>query len=212
MAAHIYTGTITNTSSNFTSQIYNFISQYDNRFTFISADPSIQFSDKFKVSFQVNTHDVVVYDLEGNTISTYSGRNNGFTAAAVTFITSANFVSFRIAADQAWHWIIQGNEDFFSMMYRSWYGFDVDNTNQNTYFTRISTAAKNCIVPKNFNYTVVAPKMMFANHTVMIDTSGYALKLDGLQACSTVPTFSTVTVNNKNYYAVGTNTLVEVEA
>lgn len=210
MAAQIHTGTITTAGSDAALKIYNFISQYDNRFEYVSGSNKIIFDDKFMVHFDNSNNCVNVKDMSDNLLSTYSNSKYTISNVPVIFITDTNFVMFKVSTTYAWYWVIQGNEDFFSFMYYPWYGYNVDSTNAENKFTRIQTQSKNCGIPQNFPYTVISPKIMFANNNVMLDTSGNAFKIDSLKACSTVALDSNVAVNGKNYYALGTNTLIEV--
>lgn len=225
MAAQIYTSMITYTMATWADAMYNFISQYDNRFSHTNNTYIIRFDNKFDIEFRAdngNSSGATVLDLEGNVIS-YYGRDGGYlTNQPVSLIVDTNFVCYK-EPSWKWFWFKQDSEDYFSFMAAQSsdararnYEIDNETTYTNSrkmsYFTQISTEEKKWRIPKNFNYGLVSPKIMYANSTVIVDESGNAKKIDVLKSCSTVALESNVTVNGKNYYAVGTNTLVEVEA
>lgn len=219
MAVHIHTGQVTYNYENQCIQQCAFINQYDNRITALNGQ-TLQFLDKFKIVHVLNgfSDNVSIYDMEGNKIAGY-GRDRNYDTQTwnVSLISTEKFICFTESTTHRYIWIIDGNDIYFTFLcvatgaYGNG-GIDLDCDSSAGYFTKIGdTSVKNFRVPKNFPYSIVSPKIMFANTSVMINTSGETKIIDYFRSCSTVALGSNITVGGKNYYAVGTNTLIEVE-
>jgi len=226
MAAHIYTGQVSYGQNEWADAMYNFIHQYDNRITKVD-DTILQFSDKFKVNFRTTVSGqtaIPLLDMNGNQLTSYSRNSGANYTRSVTLIADTNFLCYKEETFYKWFWIMLDGENYFSFMFNSTgsdgsgnYEIDNEHYNNTAYnygkFTKIEdSSVKNFRIPKNFPYSVISPKIMFSDTAVIINSSGEAKKINFLKTCSTVPLESNVAVNNKNYYAIGTNTLIEVEA
>ena len=59
---------------------------------------------------------------------------------------------------------------------------------------------------------LISPYIMFSTNCVVSASGGTFEIFEDFRSCSTIPVLSTISINNKNYFAIGTNVLVEAPA
>ena len=75
---------------------------------------------------------------------------------------------------------------------------DKTSSPENRYYT----------IKKHANFTLAGSAIVFISASIIGDNGGNFKVLSGVRSCSTTTFDTMVSVNHRNYYAIGTNTLV----
>ena len=194
--------------------IYNFIHPYDSRLTHTADTPTIDFDNKFSLVFSVGSSYVSLKMVRPDNTEQDFGRIGYYAAGRNTtlsiVITDVAFYLriMKVGAPTEGHasfsWLISGEKNFVTVS-------TADNpyldANLTYYDTEDSTTYT---LGKLFRFEVEALHLMYVDWVCLIATDSgkpYYIYEDML-SCSNVAYGSTITMNAKNYYAVGTNTLV----
>ena len=203
------------------TNLYDSFHQFDNRFTVESGTGYIVFNNMVKLDIiaasssgtptwrYLNPLDTVVISSTLNFNGSYTARivitEHGFLCrATTTSYSNANFILFFYIKDNNTAYInLSGNS-----------GTNNIDSYSNTY--RMNTNGVGDVSGYGFqkicNVQLVSPYVLFSTANVITTSNGNFAVLDDFRSCSVVSPFSTVTINNKNYMAIGTNTLVEAPA
>ena len=224
MATQIYSDQVTLVSSSkatTNTNIYNLFSRYSNKFTYDSTDNTVVYDNRFKFSFSDGGSwsggTIRIYDMNGTQLVASSSQNYRDTYTVdVSIIVTAHSFLFR---NNSWTYS-SGYGPFWFFIYDKnsttvYAGVTNQGSNnaidQISNIVNISTAAPtaNYIFQKLSSRSLVSPYVMFSTTNIITSTNGAFEVLEDFRSCSNIPVLSTVSINNKNYFAIGTNTLVE---
>jgi len=198
------------------ANLYNCFHQFDNRFTVESGTGYIVFNNMVKL-------DIIASSSTGNptwrylnpldtaVVSSTQSFNGSYTAKIV--ITEHSFLC-RASSSSSFVLFIYIKDN--NTAYLSLSGNSTANLDALTNIYRMNTNGIGDVSGYGFqkicNVQLISPYVLFSTANVITTSGGNFALLDDFRSCSVVSPFSTVTINNKNYMAIGTNTLVEAPA
>lgn len=202
------------------TSFYNYLSQYDNRFTLDSGNNTIDFDNKFKVKFTTGNYGrpaltIICSDTSQTQHGTYStGASWNNTSSVSCFLMiDTNFLYFKVIRDASNYvgfvWIKdKDNNNYAAGMAAGNQAIDVLSfynvvTNSNTDFK----------LSPFFNFEIPVGQVYYTDKCILLaSTAGEAHEVNGWSSCSTVSLFDNyITIEGKNYYVIGNNTLIPVE-
>lgn len=220
------------TAANMTYQI---LGKYDSRFSYTSGSTTIVVDDEFNLSISTGgssyryyiTISLATVESPSTTLATWNylyttwnHLSGGFEISL--YRTSDTYYLSLLARDQS-----GDNSQIGGVFYlhidshgRHYFGMLGNNSSGTTQYTTwgIETMGVICAdtgvsgyqVKKLADYKLNNFDLFFAPMSILVDDAGDAVKLDSFCSCSNVTYRNTISTNNKNYYAVGTNTLLEL--
>ena len=218
-----------------TANLYTVLSAHDNRFSYTSGTNVIGVSNKFKlvcsasISSYVGTCTIYVTDFNDTStaLATYTYQYIGYNTRArgwtCRLIKTDNtfYLEFIPTNPSGGDYTRLGaviaiynydNKTYFGM-----YGSSVDTAIP--YSTRyIENLSSVCIdtqvsgyqIKKIANYSLNATDLFFTPICVAVNSAGGFFTVDDFCSSSNLTFKNTIATNNKNYYAIGTNTLIEL--
>lgn len=196
--------------------LYNFIHPYDNRITLVSE--KLRFNNKFSLRIK-DTTDANFYlvrddDSEIDLTGDCGYWTNGSTAVVKLIIRENIFyISGYKKNDNnsgfAFMWITQDGVDYAGGYTQ--YGQELTAVDDMTFYDAVNASTSPFNFKKIANYIVQTPKIAFSSKTPFVNSGGEATQIDNLASCSTVAKSCTVTIGGKNYFAIGTNILIQID-
>lgn len=175
---------------------------------------TLNLEDKATISFSGDGDYFRPINITYNGVTnSISGGNLPKTPCDIIIAYSDSFFYFKIASLAGWS--NQKGCAFFyeSINDESYFGY-IEGT-ANASITDIQLKDSNNVIysrPLMMNYTKEIGMIDFIDHDLLVGAGITIIDDKGFIACSTITNNSVLTINGKNYYAMGTNTLVEVEA
>lgn len=185
-----------------TANMYAILSKYTNQFAYTSGTATLVYDDTVSVSLG-GSYDYTVY-IDGRSLG-FRGPNT-YTVTSLVSETFYYFIAFSNSTSPAWSmcWIKSNGLYYFG-------------AGTGAYIDNIGFACKtapydnrNYTIKKHAQFSLISPNILFLTASVISDGAGNYNTINDLRSCSTVPFASTVSINNVNYYAVGTNSLVRL--
>jgi len=95
-------------------------------------------------------------------------------------------------------------------------GYDIKtavltSTINDLYFTKIESEYGTLTVPKIFNYNAYPGTLDYSDYSVFVGASGRVGTTTVFKSCTNVTYLSSVSIGDKNYMAIGTNNLIEMD-
>lgn len=227
MATQIYSDQVylTATSKATTNtNIYNLFSRYSNKFTYDTDNDLVVYDNRFKFSFSDGGNwsggYIRIYQMDGTELvatSTYDYRDS-FTTNVSIIVTTHSFLfrkndwTYNHGHGPFWFYIYDKSN---TNLYTGFTMQSVDNAiDQTTNMVNVNTASPtaNFTFQKISAKALVSPYIMFSTNCIVASDNGAFEIFEDFRSCSTIPVLSTISINNKNYFAIGTNTLVEAPA
>lgn len=224
MATQIYNDTLSlNASSKAytNTNVYNLFSRYSNKFTYDSTNNVVVYDNRFKFSFcdggaSYNGY-IRVYsmDLATNYI-TIQNINGSATVNVKIVITEHSFVFYTMnnTGSSYGPFCFAIYNKSASNCYVGVSPHSYPSVDAITNFVNINTLAPvaNYSIQRITNNPLNSPYVLFSTTSALVSVGGTFEILEDFRSCSNVDNLSTVSINSKNYLAVGTNTLVEAPA
>ena len=206
---------------NYADCVFNLISPFDNRFSHVSGTDTITVNNKFKLQFYKGGWDhlgIKALNLNDSAIVSYSssaGGNQGKAQYVAQIFSTPDLFYVRSYAQDGtdigfWFlWHTKNDKNFIVFPY-------ADNgtvlANGQIDYCRIA-----CIEDSSSNfkfiqpttYSLSSPNLLFSDIQMIYGDTGTYSIVDEFKSCSKVNYGSTVSTESKNYYAIGTNILVE---
>lgn len=214
----------TSTGENYAQCIYELFSAHDNRFTHEAGTDYILVDNKFKIQFFKGGWDHLgfrVLDLNDNIIfsrSTSAGGNNNIAMYNADLLCTTNFfyayVYSATGTDNGFcfFWHTKNDKNFVGLTLPENGGVLTAGYIENSTIACIEDSSALFKFCKPSDYTLVSPKIAFSNIQLIYGNTGTFSIVDELKSCSLIPFKTTITINGKNYYAIGQNTLLEIES
>lgn len=209
--------------------LYNYLHQYDNRFTLDGNNTSVDFNGIFKIKtltdfpynkphweIQCSNVNQTVYNTQPNQPNKSWWEVNSAKPLWVRFLDSDNLVYLL-----AWRRDGDVNSDCIGFIYlHSSDGKHYAQTiNPGTptidgrpYYNVVTGAPTPFSFKPFINFSISGSNILTADTCVLEPpTAGEAALLPDLRSCSTIARDKTITINGKNYYAPGTHVLVPLD-
>lgn len=188
-----------------TDRLYEVISRYDNRFSHVQGEPTITidgvydlpftwgnyyynaYIDSYQTSITEEIHNLTIIITDNVFYILFIRRSSGNPDGALCWISQdgKNYIGASRVADN-------------SVGVLETMGFRSVESPDDTYFR----------VKKHADFTLLGSSILFISASIISDDIGNFKVLDGMRSCSTVTFNTMVSINHRNYYAIGTNTLV----
>lgn len=217
------------------SVTYNLLSKYDNRFSYTSGNNYIDVDNKFTLVFSVSSSSYVntctiglrTPDSPSTDIIQWTFRCTGWNMLASTWYARLiktehlyylEFLPQTVSGDYSYmggvvYWGILDGKNYFGILGSS-AGTSIAYTSRNIESIPIACIENGIAtyqIQKIANYRLNALDIFFTPISVISDNSSGEFSVpDDFCSCSNITYRNTISTNNKNYYAVGTNTLVEI--
>lgn len=215
MATQMYDTTIFLTSSDREAMLdnfYNCFSTYDTRFTQESGTKYLVFDNRIKIDVIAGSS-IRYLDMNDNVIITAGSFTNRYQTELVRIIITDHSFYATVCKDSQWGYTFFIYESSATITYLALY---LDTTRALDYSSYIYRFDSNGLLTTS-GFSIVkicstqlsSPYILFSTTCAIITSAGSVGVLPDFRSCSLVTRYSTVTVNNKNYLAIGTNTLVE---
>lgn len=212
------------TSADMADIFYDMYRKYTNICTHTSGTETIRIYNSFDLKFEVNYVGSTVNILDinsGTTIKSlyyYMGGVNGDTNGIfdTTIISSPN-VFYTCYRKQNTAWRMGGELSFMYDGSKHYISMLAGNSMENWYIeadTSIlcwETQDPSYCVKKLANYKLSLRDLFLSNICIMSSSSGEFIQLPDFKSSSNVAFNTVISANNKNYYALGTNTLFEID-
>jgi hypothetical protein len=218
--------------------LYQILSANDNRFTYTSGTDVITVDNKFNLVCSAKSSssgrtsvqiDITPINDTSDVINSYyfkliegSSASSTVNSWVCTLMQSDNMYylsvrglyngSIKSTTGGVFYWHVDNGHNYF--------GIISNGASSTTSYTTWSIETMLITCPENYSTTYQIRKfadyklnnfdLFFAPISVMSDVSGEFVKLEELCSCSNVTYRNTISTNNKNYYALGTNTLIEL--
>lgn len=193
------------------NSFYNCFSRFDPRFTQESDTLYIVFDNRVKFDFE--GRELRYLDMNNNTIiSAGEFANRNQTVQIKIVITEHSFYA-ELIPNYNYGYIFFIYEGSSTITYLALYLDSRKIIDSGSYIYRFDSTGLLSVsgfsIVKICTTRLSSPYILFSTNCVVVTSTGTVGVLGDLRSCSTVTQYSTVTVNNKNYLAIGTNTLVE---
>lgn len=217
-----------------TQNLYTVLSAYDSRFSYTPGTNVINVSNKYNLvltaymsSFR-GTATVSIYDstdpslLLGSWTYRYIGYSTQAKGWNVRFIKTEHtfYLEFIPANPSGEYLSLGGVVSILTYDNKDYFGIYGSSSDSEVYYSNRYIESFNmlCVdskvsgyqVRKIANYKLNAFDLFFTPICVLVNGSGGFINLDEFSSCSNVTFRNTISTNNKNYYALGTNTLIEL--
>jgi len=186
---------------------FTIITMYDSRFSHTAGTDTITV-DSFDIVFS--------YDGAGGaTMSMIDGRN---------FIDAGGTVDYTfmlLITDTVFYFLLKtqnvANTPVTSICWIkeegvSYFGVAIQGSSngqiESIAFANKTNGGRYYAIKKHAQFSLISNAIVLITTSIIGDNGGAFQVLDGLRSCSNVPFNTTVSINNVNYYAIGTNTLV----
>lgn len=206
-----------NSSTTWPTRIYNVVHQYDDNITVV--DGLLRFYDKFSIDiYNTNTPEsALVYDSDSSRqylsgMGYFAGSGSCIYNLALTdnvfyfFGKRKNYqeASFILAC-------LKHGDSYLVGCYggRNWGYNDFNNI---TLYDAIHTNRGPHSIRKIVDYELMAPKIAYFNKLLIANSSNDTEMNDDMFSCSNVTLGSTITIDGKNYYAIGENILLPLDS
>lgn len=194
---------------------YNCFSTYDPRFTQESGTKYVVFDNRIKIDVVAGSS-IRYLDMNDNVIITAGNFSNRNQSELVRIIITDHSFYATVCQNSQWGYTFFIYESSSTITYLALYlntNYALDNSN---YIYRFDSngllTTSGFSIVKICTTQLSSPYILFSTTCAIITTAGSVGLLPDFRSCSLVTRYSTVTVNNKNYLAIGTNTLVEAPA
>ena len=208
--------------------IYDIFSKHSNAFSHTTDTDIIRVNNQFdiRISLGGNVGTQTVFNILNPTDSsvirsqtTYMGGNAAGTYDVYTLISDSIFyIRFYLqntTANQGcvFCWINLNNKNYVSITPDDLYNTPRSSWNieNDRYITCVEEADTTYSIKKLADYRLSIRDVFFSNINVMATTAGGYTTIPDFKSSSTLNYPSVISVNNKNYYTVGTNTLIEID-
>lgn len=213
----------TSTPENYAKCIYDLFSAHDNRFSYSEGDDYITVDNKFKIKFYkggwdhlgfqiLNLNDTVIFSR-----STSAGGNINVAIYNADIISTPDFfyayVYSSTGSDQGFvfFWHTKNNKNFVGLTLPENGGPLTNGYLENSTIACIEDSSANFKFVSPTTYAISSPELVFSDIQIIYGDTGTYSIVDELKSCSHVNFKSTISTGGKNYYAIGQNTLIEVE-
>ena len=191
--------------------LYDVFSQCDNRFSHTVDDNYLVFDNKFRIELTQSSNNIRLNctKLDGTVIlAKDSGLAYDSERYVNIYITPYLFYCYftKNGSKESNLFIYSKGDDYY---------YGVGNTNGSLPDSLTDIVNINSL-PASATYSIqkisqkaLSSYVMFSSNCLLVADGGTFTVLDTLKSCSNVPALSTISVNNVNYLAIGTNTLIE---
>lgn len=200
--------------------IYDFVSLYTNKVSYTSGDTKLKFNDRFYFSIPngIENREHVYLIREDETsvdlsnVFGYWAYNNSpmqMTLKIVGPVFILKIVRENYSGDcGSIYWIDNGDNDFFNaIQYGTTMSIDV-GTYHDARTVEPTLYSLKTLIP----FGVTAQKIAYTGYSYIANSDNILIPLNAIYSCSTITRDSLITISGQNYYAIGANFLIQVDA
>lgn len=210
------------------NMLYNIIGKHDERFSFTSGSDHIRVNDSFNLTFD---RTAVNWNRFANLYVKNSDGTSTVQSCSFQYLTdntNAGTWNVRLIRDTHLYYVefvgSNGPASFGGVFF--WANYNNKNYvgamgSSLTYSTRyiesmtiggVETEITTYSIKKIANYSLGLSNLFFTPLTVLLSSTGTYDTIEGLYSTSNLTYKNTISTNNKNYYALGTNTVIEIDS
>lgn len=218
-----------------TNYLYTMLSAHDDRFSHTADTNTIRVNDQFNISITTSgssyryfaTVSVMSPDSPSTALATYSYRYTGWNTLANGWNCSLiktddifylSFSSINTASEALYlggiiYWFFKDNKSYFGIIGNTAdTGAQILQSNMNIERLSLINVNDNSLynIRKIADYNMNIDELFFTKTNVISDSAGNFASSDNLYSSSNLTYGKTFSIGDKNYYAIGTNTLIEV--
>ncbi len=198
--------------------IYDFVSPYTNKVSYVSGETQIKFNDRFYFNLPTGfgpygrgyliREDASQLDL-GNFGYWASGTQQvqmALKIAGPLFIIRFVRASNLTEGYGTLYWINEGDYEFFNMMRSNTLSIDVGSY-YDARVNNLQTYSVKTLIP----FGVTPQKIAYTSYAYISNSDNILIRLNDIYSSSTITRDVVITMNGQNYYAIGANFLVQVD-
>lgn len=200
--------------------IYDFVSLYTNKVSYTSGDTKLKFNDRFyfsipngienRVHMYLIREDETSVDL-GNIFGywVYNNSPMQMTLKIVGPVFILKIVRENYSGDcGSIYWIDNGDNDFFTaIQYGTTMSIDVG-----TYYDARTVEPTLYSLKTLMPFGMTFQKIAYTSYSYISNSDNILIQLNDIYSCSTITRDSLITISGQNYYAIGANFLIQVDA
>ena len=170
--------------------------------------------DKITVTYSnKNSTDEAPYSISIDGTVVYTGKSKLYYGETLEVIDGDNILWVKFGSTtmlDVFHVVeIKDGSDIYA-------GYDVKavvltSTINDVSFTKIGSEYSALTVPKLFSYAAYPGTLDYSDYSVFTGASGRIGATTVFKSCSNVTYLSSVSIDDKNYMAIGTNNIIEIE-
>lgn len=195
---------------NYTNQLFALLSRHSNKFTHEDESEYIEVDNRMTLHVRQSDNGWAWIKLQ---IDVINPENNSVIAAFITGIQDGTFsvdvykgddtIVFKIGNAATLTFIFKSNSVYFTSR-----SVAIETTTGQAIADSYSLST-NYTVKKIADYSLSIRDLFFTDTCVILNPDGEYDVIQDFSSCSNVTYNTTLSLNNKNYYAIGTNTLIE---
>ena len=199
---------------------YDFASLYTDKLSYVSGESRILFNNRFYFSLpngfgtSGNKGYLIREDASQVDLGNFGYWASGTQQVQMTlkivgpvFIIRFVRVSTPNEGYGTLYWINNGDYEFFTLIRSNTLSIDVGSY----YDARINNLQKysvKTLIP----FTLPPQKIAYTDYAYISNSDNILIRLDDTYSCSTIARDSVITISGQNYYAIGANFLIQVNA
>lgn len=199
--------------------IYDFVSPYTNKVSYVSGETQIKFNDRFYLNIPngfgsygrgyLIREDASQLDL-GN--FGYWATGNQQVQMALKIAGPVFIIRFVRASNPTegygtLYWISESDYEFFTMIRSNTLSIDVGSY-YDARVNNLQTYSLKTLMP----FGVTPQKIAYTSYAYISNSDNILIRLNDIYSCSTITRDSLITIFGQNYYAIGANFLIQVDA
>ena len=197
--------------------IYDFVSPYTDKVSYVSGETQIKFNDRFYFNLPNGFRGKGYLILEDT--SQLELGNFGYWAtgtqqvqmtlkiAGPVFIIRFVRVSNPTEGYGTLYWISESDYEFFNLIRSNTLSIDAGSY-YDARVNNLQTYSVKTLIP----FGVTPQKIAYTSYAYISNSDNILIRLNDIYSCSTITRDSLITISGQNYYAIGTNFLIQVDA
>lgn len=199
--------------------IYDFISPYTNKVSYVSSETRIKFNDRFYFNLPNGFGSYGKGYLIREDASQLDFGNFGYWATGTQQVQMALkiagpvfIIRFVRASNPTegygtLYWISEGDYEFFNMIRSNTLSIDAGSY-YDARVNNLQTYSLKTLIP----FTLPPQKIAYTDYAYISNSDNILIRLNDTYSCSTLTRDSLITISGQNYYAIGANFLIQVDA
>lgn len=196
--------------------IYDFVSTYTNKVSYVSGETQIKFNDTFYFNLPNGFGNgyLIREDASQLNLGNFGYWASGTQQVQMTlkiagpvFIIRFVRVSNPTEGYGTLYWISESDYEFFTLIRSNTLSIDVGSY-YDARVNNLQTYSVKTLMP----FGVTPQKIAYTSYAYISNSDNILIRLNDIYSCSTITRDSLITISGQNYYAIGTNFLIQVDA
>lgn len=198
--------------------IYDFVSPYTNKVSYVSGETQIKFNDRFYFNLpngfgSYGRGYLIREDTSQLDLGNFGYWATGTQQVQMTLkIADSIFIIRFVRASNptdgygTLYWISESDYEFFTMIRSNTLSIDVGSY----YDARVNNLqmySLKTLIP----FTLPPQKIAYTDYAYISNSDNILIRLNDTYSCSTLTRDSLITISGQNYYAIGANFLIQVD-